>query len=307
MSLKHLSFRDLQYILAVAEMGSVSRAAEASHISQPALSERIKRIESILDTTLFRRTGTKTTPTDQGQLLIEHARTILDQVNEVDELLAHEVSLLSKTLRLGIIATLGPYLMPLLLPVLRDQHPALELILHEGLTEALMDQLKQGELDAVIAAAPLMRKGVRTYDLFQELFVLAMPKGHRLEKKAKIHARDLNGSEMVLLEDGHCLSGQALNVCPAKQRKQNKRLHAMSLETLKQMVATGAGYTLLPELSLPQTDPFSNLISYKKLADKKPFGRDIVLATMANESRRADFAVLSETIRNVVPESYLVS
>jgi LysR family hydrogen peroxide-inducible transcriptional activator len=305
MSIRNLGFRDLRYIVAIADLGTFGRAAEACHISQPALSERIKRIEESLDILLFERSKSKTLITSQGRILADHARSLLAQVDLIDDELRQQRPPLQTTLKLGIIATLGPYLMPLLLPTLRARFHELELIINEGLTEPLLDKLIEGDLDLLIAAAPLVRNGLRVDSLFNEPFLLALPQEHPLNRRKNIYAKDLNGKDMVLLEDGHCLSGQALSVCGARQRKNPNRLHAMTLETLKHMVATGAGYTLLPELAVPRVDPLGNLVTYKRLADKESPGRHIVMATRANDKRRADFESLGRVLKEVVPASYV--
>jgi LysR family hydrogen peroxide-inducible transcriptional activator len=242
MSIRNLGFRDLQYVVAVAEHKSISRAADACAITQPALSERIKRIEHTLDVELFERNKRSLTITPVGEQLVHKARELLDDALSIDAIVTSSREPLSGPFRVGIIATLGPYLVPLLLPALRKQYPNLELILHEGLTDPLLETLQAGTLDVVIAAAPLHVSGINQLELFDEPFILALPVDHPLAKRQVVNATDLHGDEMVLLDDGHCLSGQALDVCPAKQRRNRHRLHAMSLETLRHMVAAGAGY-----------------------------------------------------------------
>lgn len=301
MSVRNLGFRDLQYVVAVAECESISRAAEACAITQPALSERIMRIESSLGVELFERNkrGLRVTPV--GERLVLKARELLDDAVEIDEIVSSSHEPLSGPLRMGVIATLGPYLMPLVLPHLRRKHPNLELILQEGLTESLIATLQAGSLDVVIAAAPLHASGVKQIDLFHEPFVLAVPVEHALATRPVVNARDLRGDDMVLLEDGHCLSGQALDVCPARQRHNRNRLHAMTLETLRHMVATGAGYTLLPSLAVGTKPPLTDLIRYIKLSGKRQYGRKIVIAWRRSFSRDTDIGLLAELIRQSLP------
>lgn len=301
MSVRNLGFRDLQYVVAVAECESISRATEACAITQPALSERIMRIESSLGVELFERNkrGLRVTPV--GERLVLKARELLDDAVEIDEIVSSSHEPLSGPLRMGVIATLGPYLMPLVLPHLRRKHPNLELILQEGLTESLIATLRAGSLDVVIAAAPLHASGVKQIDLFHEPFVLAVPVEHALATRPVVNARDLRGDDMVLLEDGHCLSGQALDVCPARQRHNRNRLHAMTLETLRHMVATGAGYTLLPSLAVGTKPPLTDLIRYIKLSGKRQYGRKIVIAWRRSFSRDTDIGLLAELIRQSLP------
>jgi LysR family hydrogen peroxide-inducible transcriptional activator len=301
MSIRNLGFRDLQYVVAVAEHKSISRAADACAITQPALSERIKRIEHTLDVELFERNKRSLTITPVGEQLVHKARELLDDALSIDAIVTASREPLSGPFRVGIIATLGPYLVPLLLPALRKQYPNLELILHEGLTDPLLETLQAGTLDVVIAAAPLHVSGINQLELFDEPFILALPVDHPLAKRQVVNATDLHGDEMVLLDDGHCLSGQALDVCPAKQRRNRHRLHAMSLETLRHMVAAGAGYSLMPSLAVGPKPPLTKLIRYKQLGGKQQYGRKIVMAWRQTCNRDTDIRLLAEVVHECLP------
>lgn len=307
MSVRNLGFRDLQYVVAVAKCRSFSRAADACAITQPALSERIKRIESTLGVELFERNKRALKVTPVGERLVLKAQELLDDAFAIDEIVSSSCEPLTGQLRVGIIATLGPYLMPLVLPHLRKRYPSLELILQEGLTESLIATLQTGSLDVVIAAAPLNASGISQLDLFHEPFFLAIPIEHELAQCKVVNAKDLHGDDMVLLEDGHCLSGQALDVCPAKQRQNRNRLHAMTLETLRHMVATGAGYTLLPSLAVGTKPPLTNLIRYMKLGGKQQYGRKIVLAWRHSFNRNTDIDLFAELIRECLPSELVKS
>lgn len=301
MSVRNLGFRDLQYLVAVAVLGSFSRAADACAITQPALSERIKRIESNLAVEIFERNkrGLRVTPV--GQRVVLKARELLDDASEIDDIVSSAHQPLSGPFRMGIITTLGPYLMPRILPRLRRNYRDLELILQEGLTESLIATLQSGSLDIVIASAPLNASGIEQLELFHEPFILAMPVEHELARRKQVNASDLRGDDMVLLQDGHCLSGQALDVCPAKQRHNSNRLHAMTLETLRHMVASGAGYTLLPSLAVGTKPPLTKLIRYTALGGKQQYGRKIVIAWRQTFSREADIEHLVRLIRECLP------
>lgn len=304
MSVRNLGFRDLQCVVAVAEWGSFSQAAEACAITQPALSERIKRIESTLGVELFERNKRALKVTPVGERLVLKAQALLDEALDIDDIVSVSREPLSGPLRVGIIATLGAYLMPFVLPKLRREYPKLELILREGLTDPLVATLQAGSLDVVVAAAPLDAAGIEQLDLFYEPFVLAIPIEHELAQNEVIHARDLCGDDMVLLEDGHCLSGQALDVCPAKRRRNQNRLHAMTLETLRHMVASGAGYTLLPSLAVGAKPPMTGLIRYTKLGGKRSYGRRIVIAWRHSFSRDTDVELFAKLIRESLPEEF---
>ncbi len=301
MSARNLSFRDLQCIVSVAECGSFSRAADACAITQPTLSERVKRVESILGAELFERNKRALKVTPAGEALIRKAGELLDGAGEMDEILASANEPLSGTLRVGIIATLGPNLMPHLLPRMRREYPALDLILQEGLTESLLATLQAGSLDLVIAAAPLDNTGIEQLSLFHEPFCLALSKQHPLATHEVVKAADLSGEDMVLLEEGHCLSGQALDVCPKTRRSNRHRLHATSLETLRHMVAAGAGYTLLPYLAVGKKPPLTDLIRYRNLGGKHQYGRTIVLAWRQSFNRDKDISLFAELIRDCLP------
>lgn len=302
MSYRNLGFRDLQFVVAVAECGSFSRAADACAITQPALSERIKRIESDLDVELFERNKRALVITPVGEQLVRKAREILDDAADIDAIVSSSHEPLSGPLRVGIIATLGPYLMPLILPRLHEEYPNLQLVLQEGLTDSLIENLQAGSLDIVVAAAPIHTSGLDQLDLFDEPFILAIPIRHKLAERKEVHAKDLCGNDMVLLEDGHCLTGQALDICPARQRHSRNRLHAMTLETLRHMVATGAGYTLLPSLSVGRKPPLAKLIRYVPLAGKRQYGRKIVIAWRKSYNRDTDITLLADLICASLPQ-----
>lgn len=304
MKVTNLGFRDLQYVVAVAECGSVSRAAEACAITQPALSERVKRIETTLGIELFERNKRALKVTPAGERLVLKARQLLDEAIALEDIVSTAHEPLTGPFHVGIIATLGPYLMPHVLSPLRKQYPNLELILQEGQTDALVTTLRAGTLDVVIAAAPLPSAGIEQLELFYEPFVLAMPLGHELASRKLVNASDLRGDDMVLLEDGHCLSGQALDVCPVKQRQNRRRLHAMTLETLRHMVATGAGYTLLPSLAVGSDPPLADLICYRKLGGTRQYGRKIVLAWRKSFSRDKDIEHFMQLIQKSLPDNY---
>jgi len=304
MGVQNLGFRDLKYVIAVAESSSISRAAEACGITQPALSERIKRIEATLGVELFERSRRVIKMTPVGERLVRKARELLDETADFDEIISTSHEPLGGQLRVGVITTLGPYLMPLLLPRLRKAHPNLELILHEGLTDTLISTLQAGSLDLVIAAAPIGVTGLDEANLFDEPFVLAVPADHDLATRKTVAASDLCGNDMVLLQDGHCLTGQALDICPAKQRQSRNRLHATTLETLRHMVATGAGYTLLPALAVGGNPPLEDLIRYRNLGGKRQYGRKIVLTWRHSFGRQKDIDLFSDLIRRSVPAKY---
>lgn len=301
MSIRHLGFTDLQYLVSIAETGSFGRAAQACGITQPALSERVKRIELALGAQLFERSKRGVNVTPMGTQIVSKARELLDQAVEIDQLIESGAEPLTGTLRMGAIATLGPYLFPRVLPKLKRSYPRLELVLHEGLTDALLSRLLAGSLDVVLAAAPLHSSGIAEIPLFHEPFVLAVPDKHPFAELESVKPAKLCGDDMVLLDEGHCLSGQALDVCPANQGQKRERLHAMSLETLRHMVALGADYTLLPWLAVGENPPMADMIRYVRLEDEQQYGRVITMAYRKSYSRTDELRLMATLIRGSLP------
>ena len=207
---------------------------------------------------------------------------------------------LNGPLRLGAIATVGPYLLPHLLAPLRKAYPKLELFMREGLTDQLLAELRTGQLDAVIASNTFVDPTLRVIPLFFEPFVLAAPRGHKLATKEHIDRRDLNGERMVLLEDGHCLRDQTLDLCPSNRRGHIRQFQATSLETLRHLVATGFGYTLVPALAVSEDKMLRSLICYRRFEDKG-LGRDVILACRNRFGRMGDIDALANFIRDNLP------
>jgi len=298
MNISWLTLRDLQYLVSVAEHEHFGKAAAACNVSQPALSAQIRKIEDILGVQLFERSNRSVAITPEGEAVVNQARVVLEEAQKIAELTASARHPLSGPFRLGAIATVGPYLMPRLLAPLRRAYPKLELFLREGLTEQLLGELKAGQLDAVIASDTFDDSALRVIPLFFEPFVLAVPLKHPLANKKEITRRDLHPNEMILLEDGHCLRDQTLNLCPANRRGSFRQFQATSLETLRHLVATGSGYTLIPELAVRPDRQLQSLIRYRQFDDKR-VGRNIVLACRTRFSRMADIDALAAILKNL--------
>lgn len=255
-----MNLRDLQYLAALAEHGHFGRAAEACFVSQPTLSTQIKKLEDELGVTLVERGSRQALLTEAGKAVLERARTALADVDEIRRIGKRMRDPESQTVRLGIFPTLGPYLLPHVLPAVRERFPRLELLLVEEKTEAILTRLREGRLDAVVVALPVPDEGLRTTFLFEEPFVLAVPADHPLAEKASAVVEDLIGRNLLLLEEGHCLRDQALEVCHLAGASERGGFRATSLETLRYMVAGGAGITLLPVLATqPPTAPVEGL------------------------------------------------
>jgi LysR family transcriptional regulator, hydrogen peroxide-inducible genes activator len=301
MNISSLTLRDLEYLVAVADRRHFGKAADACHVSQPALSAQIRKIEDFLGVQLFERSNRNVVITPIGDQVARQARVVLEEAVKIAALAQETTEPLSGSFRLGAIATLGPYLMPHLLGPLRKRFPKLELLMKEGLTDELIEDLRNGALDAVLAAPTFDTDGLRVIPLFEEPFLVAVPKGHALASKGSVRTRDLNSEEMVLLEDGHCLRNQTVEVCPSNRRGKFREFQATSLETLRHLVASGFGYSLIPRLAVDSNDRLKNLIAYRPF-EGKPVGRTIVLVCRERFGRMNDIETLAEFIRGHLPE-----
>ncbi len=301
MSLNSLSFRDLEYLLATARHLHFGKAAQECNVSQPALSTQIKKIESQLGVNIFERTNRKVFVTEMGRKIIDQTRKIMDQIKLLDQLAKDTSKLLESTLKLGTIASLGPYLLPYLLPKVKKSFSNLKLLLQEGLTTDLVFQLRKGLLDVVIAAPTFDDAGLDKYPLFWEPFILTLPKGHDLGKRKLLSAKDLRSEDMVLLSDGHCLKDQTLSFCSIGKGKTLQQFQATGLETLKQLVAVGAGYTVLPLLAVETSGKMNSLLDYRTL--EKKMGREIYLYCRSAHPQAQEMKLLVNFIRENIPAS----
>jgi LysR family transcriptional regulator, hydrogen peroxide-inducible genes activator len=245
-----MTLKELRYLVALADQGRFGRAAEACHVGQPTLSTQLKKLEEYLGVTLFERNKHYLLPTPIGEEIVERARKALEVVDQIRELARQGSDPMSGSLRLGVIPTLGPYLMPDLLPIIRESCPRLHLSLREDLTTNLLEHLRQGRLDAVFLALPIQGQDVEVMPLFHEPFTVALPSGHPLTRRKFIIEQDLNGQSVLLLEEGHCMRDHALAICGSVMSARYEEFKATSLEMLRQMVAAGLGCTLLPALAV---------------------------------------------------------
>lgn len=290
-----ITLRDIEYLLAVAREGHFARAAEACHVSQPALSTQIKKFEERLGRRIFERSNRSVAVTEKGGEILEQAKRVVEEVEKLVELSQVCNEPLSTVFRLGAIATIGPYLLPKILLPFRKAFPRCRLFLEEGLTQDLFRKLDTGELDAVIAADTFSLDKFIKIPLYFEPFFVAVPKGHALEKIPSLSPRAIQADEMVLLEDGHCLSDQVLELCPKGKGVRREAFQTTSLETLRYLVASGVGYTLIPELAVSRAQGLESLISY--IPFEKPIGRQVVLVARKNFSRKKDLQALEEVIK----------
>lgn len=283
-----MTLTELKYIVAVARERHFGRAAEACFVSQPTLSVAIKKLEDELAVQIFERGTSEVSVTSVGGLIVAQAQRVLEQTLAIKEIAKQGKDPLLGPLRLGIIYTIGPYLLPALVKNMIELVPQMPLMLQENYTLKLLELLKQGELDVAIMALPFPETGLVVRPLYDEPFVVAVPRGHEWEHRQAIVADDLKKETMLLLGNGHCFRDQVLGVCPELMRfSQNadgiqKTFEGSSLETIRHMVASGVGITVLPRTSVPQHSDMdrttdSGMLSYVPFTDPVP-DRRVVLA-----------------------------
>ena len=281
-----MTLQDLRYVVALAETRNFARAAEACLVSQPTLSTQVRKLEDELGLALFERTNKRVMPTTAGSDLIVQARVVLEEAEKLRQMAQQALDPMAGTLRLGVIPTLGPYLLPHLVPQVREQYPQLQLYLREDLTANLIERLRMGVLDAILLALPIQTDGLELIELFREPFVMALPKDSPLAGKAEVLETDLMGVPLLLLEDGHCLRDQALAVCGLPQPRGTEDFRGSSLETLRQMVAAGVGCTLLPALAADTPDRADKRPAGERLIELRPFAAPVPNRTIGLAARR---------------------
>ncbi|MEW5421726.1 LysR substrate-binding domain-containing protein [Amorphus sp. 3PC139-8] len=290
-----LTLRQLRFLVALADELNFSRAAETCLVTQPTLSSALKEMEDVLGVTLAERTKRSVLLTPIGQEIARRARTILADVKEIDELAARQRGHLRGDLRLGAIPTVGPFLIPKALPLLRRTHPELRLYLREELTESLLAGLAAGRLDLVLIALPHEIGSVETEPLFEDGYQLATPNDHPLAHRTNVAGSDLAGAELLLLEKGHCLQRHALSAFPDVAVAQDDSFAATSLATLAAMVAEGMGITLLPQLAVDAGGMQASGVALTPLPGARP--REVVLAWRKTSPHGDDFRALAEVFR----------
>jgi LysR family hydrogen peroxide-inducible transcriptional activator len=268
-----MNLRDLRYLVALADTRHFGHAAERCHVSQPTLSAQIRKLEEYLGVTLVERQPKRVALTETGEQVVLRARRLLKEADDIQELARGSRDPLSGKLRLALIPTIGPYLLPRVAPKLRRQLPKLKLLLFEYQTAPLLERLRAGEIDVGILALPADLDGLDSRELYQEAFVLAAPDKHPLAAARTVKVGDLAGDTLLLLEDGHCLRDQALEVCSRIDVHEDSDYRATSLETLRQMVAAGLGVTLMPELAAEGPFAGTRGLAIRPFAKPAPFRR----------------------------------
>ncbi|MDN5849132.1 MAG: LysR substrate-binding domain-containing protein [Nitrococcus sp.] len=295
-----INLRDLSYLVAVANHRHFGRAAAACYVSQPTLSTQIKKLEQYLGVQLIERNSKQVMLTETGKIVAQRAHRVLNEVADIVDVARTAGDPLAGELRLGLIPTIGSYLLPHLIPVLHSAYPRLDLLLYEEQTKLLGNRLLRGELDAGIMAVPVNEPGLRLLPLFQEPFYLALPAGHRLTRRQRIELRELEAERILLLEEGHCLRDQALDICSLAGAGDIAEFRATSLETLRQMVALGAGVTLLPALAAAANTAIPNHAAIELRPFQEPAPRrEMALYWRKGSAREPLLRAVADAIQNL--------
>ena len=299
-SVSGLSLRDLEYAVAVAREHHFGRAAESCGVSQAALSEQVRKLESILGVPLFERTTRKVEPTVRGEAILKQAEALLGDARRLLDAARRSSEPLSGELRLGVISTLGPYYMPSVISLGRERFPRLALRLHEATTDDLLAGLRHGKLDAILIALPIPLDGLVAEPLFFEPFRLACPSDHELADRERVAVGELERGPLLLMEDGHCLRDQTIALCEPGRSSSNQGRYASSLEMLRHMIAAGEGISVIPLLAAAEHTAMHGMIAYRAF-DEARAGRTIALVWRATETRANDLREMASFMRAELP------
>jgi LysR family transcriptional regulator, hydrogen peroxide-inducible genes activator len=295
-----MNLRDLRYLIALADLRHFGRAAEACHVSQPTLSTQLRKLEEELGVQLVERAPRHVMLTPVGVDIVARARRVLAEVDQMRETARRTADPEAGSVRLGLFPTIGPYLLPHVVPTIRARFPKLELLLVEEKTETLLQMLREGRLDAAVLALPVHDEGLEVEPLFEEPFLLAVPAGHALASRRNLRLDELADQHLLLLEDGHCLRDQALAVCALAGAGEKEGFRATSLETLRQMVAAGVGLTFLPLLAVQPPVPPSDAITLLPFRQPPP-SRQLAMAWRRSTAMGAFLRSLAATMRELPP------
>jgi len=264
-----MTLTELKYIVALAREKHFGRAADACFVSQPTLSVAIKKLEEELSVSLFERGSNEVSLTPVGERIVVQAQRVLEEASAITSIAQQGMDPLAGPLRVGVIYTIGPYLLPGLVSSMIERVPSMPLVLQENFTVRLLELLKQGEIDVAVLALPINESGFVIQPLYDEPFMVALPKSHRWSNEETIRSDDLRSENMLLLGTGHCFRDQVLGVCPELSRFSQssegiqRTFEGSSLETIRHMVASGVGITVLPSSSVPNPVPKESLLTYK--------------------------------------------
>ncbi len=296
-----MTLTELKYIVAVARQKHFGHAAEACFVAQPTLSVAIKKLEDELGVIIFERGGTEVSMTPLGAQIVAQAERVLEQTAAIKEIAKQNKDPLAGPFRLGIIYTIGPYLLPTLVKTMIQRVPQMPLVLQENFTVKLLELLRQGELDAAIIALPIPDQGLMLQPLYDEPFVVALPRDHAWADRDAVSAKELKSETMLLLGNGHCFRDQVLEVCPEMARFATasdgiaRTFEGSSLETIRHMVASGIGITVLPIASVPDLHAKDGLLRYLPFSEPTP-DRRVVIAWRKSFTRQAAIEAIRQAV-----------
>lgn len=296
-----MTLTELKYIVAVAREKHFGHAAEACFVAQPTLSVAIKKLEDELGVVIFERGGSEISMTPLGAQIVAQAERVLEQTAAIKEIAKQNKDPLAGPLRLGVIYTIAPYLLPPLVKTMIERVPQMPLVLQENFTTRLIELLRQGELDAAIMALPFADQGLMVQPLYDEPFVVALPKHHAWSERVSIRAEELKSETMLLLGTGHCFRDQVLEVCPEMSRFSTsgdgiaRTFEGSSLETIRHMVASGIGITVLPQASVPDMRAKGGMLRYVPFEAPAP-SRRVVLAWRKSFTRRPAIEAIRQAV-----------
>ena len=295
-----MTLTELRYIVAVSQKNHFGKAAQACFVSQPTLSIAIKKLEEELGIRLFERSSkNEIRITDIGQQIIDQAQIVLQQAQMLGEIAQQGKDPLTGQFKLGVIYTIGPYLLPSLIPKLRETAPNLKLIIEENFTANLFQSLKQGTLDAIVISYPFDEAGIETAALYQEPFIVALPRNHEWKDRKQIRPEDLASQDLMLLGSGHCFRDQVIEACPncmSGDSELTRTLEGGSLETIRHMVAAGTGITVLPHTSMLHNQHHESLIETRPFTEPSPC-RTVAIAWRKHYPRKEAIATIRDTIQ----------
>jgi LysR family hydrogen peroxide-inducible transcriptional activator len=296
-----MTLTELKYIVAVAREKHFGHAAEACFVAQPTLSVAIKKLEDELGVVIFERGGTEISMTPLGAQIVAQAERVLEQTAAIKEIAKQNKDPLAGPLRLGVIYTIAPYLLPPLVKTMIERVPQMPLVLQENFTTRLIELLRQGELDAAIMALPFADQGLMVQSLYDEPFVVALPRHHPWAQRTSIDAEELKSETMLLLGNGHCFRDQVLEVCPEMSRFSTsgdgiaRTFEGSSLETIRHMVASGIGITVLPQASVPDMQSRDGMLRYIPFSEPSP-SRRVVIAWRKSFTRAAAIDAVRDAV-----------
>ena len=295
-----MTLTELRYIVTLAQEQHFGHAAERCHVSQPTLSVGVKKLEEELGVMIFERSKSAVRVTPIGERIVAQAQKVLEEALGIRDLASAGKNLLAAPLKVGAIYTIGPYLFPHLVPQLHRVAPEMPLYIEENFTHVLRDKLRNGELDAIIIALPFQEPDVLTRTLYDEPFSLLLPASHPWAKRDSVTLDELDDSKLLLLGEGHCFRDQVLEACPTLQKGDQQHKHttveSSSLETIRHMVASGIGMTVLPMSAADDRYYSSDLLVTKPFKPPAPY-RTVAVAWRASFPRPKAIELLSDSIR----------